>query len=66
MRKLRQTAVMVVSACALVLVPAAGASAATIFVGKTGSGGGSCTKPNFKNIAAAVSAASANDTIHIC
>ena len=51
---------------ALALAPAASASAATIFVGKSGSGGGSCSKPNFKNIAAAVNAASANDTIHIC
>ncbi|MFM8527395.1 MAG: hypothetical protein ACKOBH_04690, partial [bacterium] len=67
MRKSR-TRVHAVSAiaAALVLIPAAGASAATIFVGKSGSGGGSCTKPNFKNIAAAVSAAAANDTIHIC
>ena len=45
-------------------VPAGAAS--TFFVAPTGSGGGSCSTPNFNTIAAAVSGAASGDTINVC
>ncbi len=58
--------VLVLGFAALTAGPGSVSAAGPLYVAPSGSGGGSCATPDYNTISAAVTAASAGDTIKVC